>query len=315
MTAAVEAASVAYTYPGGRTGLEEASLVAAPGEAVAILGPNGSGKSTLLRILATDLRPDRGDLKLFGVPARGRLPRLRRCRGWAPDEAAHLEPLSGLENAVLFGRLAGMSRSRARAEALALLGRFDLLEDAEAPVAGWSFGMRRKLVLIEALLHEPGLLLLDEPTLGLDPPSLATLRRLLRERREGGTAVVVATNDPHEARRVAGRVLFLHRGKVVLEGDPDALLEDLGASTRIEVEVEGGASPASLELPGATAVEMSPQRIVVATRDGDRALPRLLDALLDAGLTVRSLRVREPHLGDVFRRFADADLPDGESES
>lgn len=280
----------------------------APGELVALLGPNGSGKSTLLRLLATDLSPDGGGLRLFQRELRGPLGELRRAIGYAPDEAAHLEPLSGLENAVLFGRMAGLSADRARREARDLLDRFGLAGDAGARVESWSFGMRRKLVLAEAFLHQPRLLLLDEPTVGLDPPSLSVLRELLRERLDDGAAAVLATNDAREAGRIASRVVFLHRGEVILNGAPADLLDQVGSTTRIEIEIRGSGAPGSLELPGSRAVEVTADRIVATARDGARALPRILEALLARDVSVRSVRIREPHLGDVFRQVTGEEL-------
>lgn len=295
-------------------GLHDASLTVAPGQVVVLLGPNGSGKTTLLRLLATDLRARRGSVRLFGREAGSRPGRLRRQIGYVPDEDAHLESLSGMDNAVLFARMAGLKEDAARALASGLLERLGLGEDAAAPVSTWSFGMRRKLLLVEAFLHGPGLLLLDEPTVGLDLPSRAVFRELLRERVAGGAGAVVATNDVSEAGRIASRVVFLHRGRVVLEGSPAELLDELGAATRIEVRTRGPGAPGVPELPGAVSVEVGADRIVATTPNGSAALPGILQALVQGGIGVRSVQVREPHLGDVFRRVAGVELTGGSAE-
>ena len=217
-----------YRYPSGRRGVEAVDLEARPGEVVALLGPNGSGKSTLLRLLATELRPGAGRLELLGrVPSR-RTVALRRRLGVAPDVPVHLDVLSGRHNVVLFGRAAGLGSREARERADALLERLGLAEDAAAPAGAYSHGMRRKLLLAQALVHEPDLLLLDEPTLGLDPPSREALLDLLRERAGTGAATVVASNDLPFVWELAHRVAFLHRGRKVAGGTPAELLEMTG---------------------------------------------------------------------------------------
>jgi ABC-type multidrug transport system ATPase subunit len=178
-------------------------------------------------------------LSILGHPiADSRLPiaaSLRRQIGIAGDEAIHQDALTGTENALFFARLGGLGGAVARSRVGALLSDFGLEQDADRPVAHYSLGMRRKLLLLEALVHDPRLVVLDEPTTGLDRQGRDALRRVVRERAGQGVAVVLASNDPREPARLCDRVVFLHKGRVVLTGKPDVLIESLGAADRMEI--------------------------------------------------------------------------------
>lgn len=315
----MRARGVGHRHPGGRTGLEPLDLEVSGGEVLAVIGPNGSGKTTLVRLLATDLRPTSGRLELFGGEAEEPRPALRRRIAYAADRSIHLEPLTGVENLRFFGELAGGDPVRREAEAERLLAEFGLGEEARVPVGVYSFGMRRKLLLIEALQSRPGLLLLDEPTVGLDPDGIRALGSEVRRSAEEGAAVVLATNEVRETPRWASRILFLHGGRVVADQASGKLLDRLGGRTRIEVAwaapgglPEGWGPPAAegLEVEGpqgdgSTAQgEGSDEGLLVAvSTKGGLPLPILLDALLAAGAEIRSVRVREPDLGDLFREL------------
>ena len=359
---AVRARGLGFRYPGGRVAVESLELEVAHGEVVALLGPNGSGKSTLLRLLATDLRPSSGTLELLGLPAERPGPALRRRIGYAPDDPVHVPPLTGGENLRLFTRLADEDPEDPSLGLAALLQAFDLSDVSGTPVSQYSFGMRRKLLLAEALAPRPELLLLDEPTVGMDPRGIDALGTLLGERARSGTAVILATNEIREAPLWAQRILFLHRGRVLADAPPEILLARLKGRTLVRVTLEGdgvpweegtGAAPgraggegrglgpreaadspearAATEglgplqgvgpLEGLDALEgveawrfhpeaAGPGRIEVETRMGGRVLPPLLQYLLDAGIGVRELRVREPDLGDLFRELTGVELED-----
>jgi ABC-2 type transport system ATP-binding protein len=344
----VRARGLGFRYPGGRVGLESLELEVAAGEVVALLGPNGSGKSTLLRLLATDLRPTSGTLELLGVPAEPPGPALRRRIGYAPDDPVHLPPLTGEENLRFFTRLAGADPEDPGLGLAALVQTFDLSGVSGTPVGQYSFGMRRKLLLAEALAPRPELLLLDEPTVGLDPRGIDALGALLGERARDGTAVVLATNEIREAPLWAHRILFLHQGQVLADASPKTLLARLQGRTLIRVTLEGegirgeegtrtglgmaeGEARDPLEglgalggydpleelgsLEGVETWRFHPEdggsgRIEVETRMGGRVLPSLLQHLLDAGIGVRELQVREPDLGDLFRELTGVELED-----
>lgn len=210
---------------GSHEALGGVDLDVAAGEVVGILGPNGAGKTSLLRLLCGGRSPTSGSITI---------PTSRADIGIAGDESIHLDALSGLENALIFAELGGLTRASARSRVCALLARFGLDADADRAVSDYSFGMRRKLLLLEALAHEPRLLVLDEPTTGLDQQGRDALHQVLRERVAAGAAAVLASNDPIEPQRLCDRVLFLHRGRIVLEGSPADLIERFGGEERLE---------------------------------------------------------------------------------
>jgi ABC-type multidrug transport system ATPase subunit len=189
------------------------------GEIVAVLGPNGAGKSTLLRILGTTVLPDAGSASVCGVDVTADPIAARRQVGiMVGDERSHYWRLSGLENLGFFAALSGMRPRDAAARAAELLGALGLEEAAARKVSGYSSGMRARLMLARALLADPPLLLLDEPTRNLDPLAGSQFReaaRILATDREAG--ILFATHDLHEAVAVASRIVVLAAGRVVLE--------------------------------------------------------------------------------------------------
>jgi ABC-2 type transport system ATP-binding protein len=220
---------------GTRTALIALDFDVAAGEVVGVLGPNGAGKTSLLRLLATGRRPAAGTLALLGVDASRPSSALRRRIGVAGDEAVHVDALTGRENLALFARAAGLPVGDAANAAATMLDRFHLSSDADRPVAEYSLGMRRRLLLAEALAHGPSLIVLDEPTTGLDPEGREALRDALKERAAGGAAVVCASNDVAEVERLAQRVIFLRGGRKVLEGGPRDLIAALGEKPVVEM--------------------------------------------------------------------------------
>lgn len=311
----VTAREVGFTYPSGRLGLATVDLEVAPGEVVAVLGPNGSGKSTLLRLFATDLSPTRGRLELLGSDAFRPDADLRSRIGWVPDRTAHLEALTGWENARFFSDLAAGGGSRRSGTApgdqklSGQLEDFELGEAAAVPVAEYSFGMRRKLLLAQAFALAPELLVLDEPTVGLDPPAMGTLREKVMDLAREGAAVVLATNEIHQAPHWAHRIVLLHRGEIVATGTGHDLLARLGHRARVHVHFSGALSEAP-RVDDLEELEVEEDRLEGWSRTGGRPLPALLSALLDAGVSIRDVQVREPNLSDLFRELTGESLPD-----
>ena len=305
-TLAVQGRGLEARYP-GRVALAGLDIDIAAGDVVGVLGPNGAGKSTLLRFLATGRRPSAGTLELLGQDALQPTGALRRRIGIAGDDAVHADALTGRENAVLFARAAGLSAGDAHRRVAELLPRFHLDADADRAVAEYSLGMRRKLVLIEALAHAPALLVLDEPTTGLDPQGREALRELLAERAAQGVAIVLASNDVAEAERLCGRVLFLRGGTRVLEGAPAELIARLGGTTRFELRLRAPHAPEvrclGVEISIATA-----ERLVAHSTDGSSPLPALCAAVLAAGAVIDAVAVKRPDLGDVYLKATGEEL-------
>jgi len=211
--------------------LTDVSLRVAPGEVLCLMGPNGAGKSTLLRILAGLLVPTTGRAQVLGTDLAAADAAFRRRVAFVVGEERSFHwPLSGRQNLAFFAALHGHAPGPARALSVALLERVGLGEAADRPFSTYSRGMRQRLALARGLLGAPDIVLLDEPTLGLDPHGARDLRRFLRDDviRGGGRTAVVGTNDPAEARALGDRVLFLDRGHVRAEASPERIEQELG---------------------------------------------------------------------------------------
>jgi heme exporter protein A len=195
-------------------------LDVAPGDVVAILGPNGAGKTTLLRILALLLRFDGGTLSLFGDDAHGRPAAAKRRLGWVGHESACYPDLTGRENLEFYAALHGVADGGGRVAEL--LAWSELAAAAARPVRTYSRGMLQRIALARALVHDPDVLLLDEPATGLDRRAEAALDARIAVERGRGHAVVLSTHDIERAAALATQVLVLHRGRIVWRGDASA---------------------------------------------------------------------------------------------
>jgi ABC-2 type transport system ATP-binding protein len=215
----------------GTPALSEVSFVVAPGEIACVMGPNGAGKSTLVRILGGLLLPSSGRAVVAGTDVAGASPAFRRRVAFVVgDERSFHFQVSGRENLLYFAALHGLAPAAARRRADALLERVGLGPAANRRFKEYSRGMRQRLAIARGLLGDPEVLLLDEPTLGLDPHGARDLRRFLREEviRAGRRTAVVCSNDPGEARAMADRVLFLDGGRLRCEAPPDRIEAELG---------------------------------------------------------------------------------------
>jgi daunorubicin resistance ABC transporter ATP-binding subunit len=279
-------------------------LVAESGRVVALLGPNGAGKTTFVRAVATLLRPDAGTLHVDGIDALRKPALVRQVIGLAGQFAAVEEAMTGRENLVMVGRLFGLSRQDAKDAAVRVLDQMQLTDDADRLVRTYSGGMRRRIDLGVSLVGTPRLLLLDEPSAGLDPGSRLQLWDAIRDLVVTGTDVLLTTQYLDEADRLASDIVIIDHGKVIASGTP-AELKTLAGDDMIEVHVRDAA-----DLPAVSAVLASlgrDPRIDAPTRRAyvpvDDGSSRLMDALriLDQqGITVEDVSMRRPTLDEVF---------------
>jgi ABC-2 type transport system ATP-binding protein len=274
-----------------------------PGSILGLLGPNGAGKTTLVRILTTLLKPDSGTASVAGLDVVHQAAELRERIGLAGQYAAVDENLTGLENLTMVGRLYGERRSAARARAAALLERFDLVDAGGRVVKTYSGGMRRRLDLAAALVAEPPILFLDEPTTGLDPRSRLSLWEVIEELVSEGTTVLLTTQYLDEADRLADTIAVIDHGLVIAEGTSDELKDRVGGE-RLEVRLEDGADTAVAVDALASLSDETPVcedglvKLSVRRRDG--TIVEAVRRLSDAGIGVDDLALRRPTLDDVF---------------
>jgi ABC-2 type transport system ATP-binding protein len=286
----------------GRAVLERVDLTLEAGETLALLGPNGAGKSSLMRLVAGRLRPSVGSVRVAGADPY-RAGAARRAIGWVPQEIALYPRLTVAENLGVFGQLTGVARRDRRAAVEAALAMADIADVARRPVGVLSGGYRRRVNIAASLMNRPRLVLLDEPTSGVDLAARAAIHGVLDRLKAAGTAILIATHDFAEAERLAGRVAFLAQGRVVREGRLADLLAQLRA----------GAPERELRLvvPATTSAEAVLRRagFVPAEADGLtwRSVERsgldgaaLLGALRAQDVPVAEVRVRAPRLEALY---------------
>ena len=294
-------------YRGGK-GVFDVSLKLSAGEIFGLMGPNGSGKTTLLRLLATAANPTAGRISWFGSTD-FRDPSVRRRLGIMLDQPAHFEQMTGYQNAWFFARQFGLSEDFAR-ERLDELFNWSGLSEARGQLVGeYSLGMKRRLNMVEALVHRPSILLLDEPTLALDYRGELDLIERLQLLGLTGTAVVLATNDVHLAERLCDYIIFLHNGRVIREGRVPDMLTEVAGSKEVELQLN---SPVDLDgLRRLAAVEgASVQGDVVHVVLSRGANPAQVLAVLNGTADLLSvMRVRQPNLGDLFLKLTGVALP------
>jgi len=233
MTPALEIRHLRKSF--GRPAVDGLDLAVAPGEFYALLGPNGAGKTTTLRMIAGLLPADSGEIQVFGVDARRRPVEAKRLAAWLPDEPQLYDKLDPLEYLEFVAGLWGVEPKTARRRAEELLESLGLSEQRRQRCEGFSKGMRQKVALAGALIHEPKLLMLDEPLTGLDAASARLVKDILAARAKAGAAIVLTTHILEVAERIATRIGILARGRLVAEGTfealkgarADATLEDL----------------------------------------------------------------------------------------
>jgi ABC-2 type transport system ATP-binding protein len=307
---AVEAHGLTKTY-GALTAVDEVDLAIPRGIVLGFLGPNGAGKTTAIRVLTTVLAPSAGSFAVADVP-HTRPVELRRRIGVLPESAGYPERTTGGEFVRYHARLFGQSRASARATAAALLAEVGLAERADAPIAAYSRGMRQRLGIARALVNQPEVAFLDEPTLGLDPAGqrqvLELVRRIAAER---GATVLLSTHLLAEVEDVCTNVVILHRGRVVAEGTVADVARRAAAPRRARVHVPAEATDRALAaVRGARAVEAAeadsePGALeLVLTQDGSA----VLRALLEADVPVLSYAVERGRLSDAFLAMTETAL-------
>ena len=307
MSAAVEVDGVRQEY-GSLVALEDLSFAVEAGEILGVLGPNGAGKTTAIRVLTTILSPTRGSFRVAGTP-HTRPAEIRACIGVLPESAGYPEQQTGEEFLRFYARLYGRSRVSAAAAVEALLAEVGLTERARSLVATYSRGMRQRLGIARALVNDPQIVFLDEPTLGLDPAGqrqvLALVRGLAEER---GTTVLLSTHLLAEVEELCTRVLILNRGRVAAEGTVSEVARMAAAprSARVRVPAERveDARGTLARAAGVESVETAvgqPGGLVVAFAGvGEEPATAALLALIEAGLPVLAFELEGARLSDAF---------------
>jgi ABC-2 type transport system ATP-binding protein len=309
---------------GKTTALDGLDLVVPEASVVGLLGPNGAGKTTAVRIIATLLRPDGGSARVFGADVVREPRKVRAALGLTGQFSAVDEILTGAENLRMIGRLFRLPTGDARRRADDLLAAFDLADAAGRQVKTYSGGMRRRLDLAASLMARPRLLVLDEPTTGLDSRSRFAMWEAIGALRRAGTTVLLTTQYLEEADRLADSVAVVDHGRLLASGTADELKSQVGGE-HLEVKLAGGAdldsAAEALARYGAGRPVIDRERTAVSVgvpASGLDDLPEMLLELRSRGVPVADVAVRRPTLDDVFLKLTgqpatgpDADAPAG----
>jgi ABC-2 type transport system ATP-binding protein len=317
MTPAVETWSVGKQY-GSLVALQDLTLRVEPGEVLGVLGPNGAGKTTAVRVLTTIFRPSRGTFAVAGVP-HTRPVEIRRRIGVLPESGGYPERQSGEEYLRYYAQLYGDSRAGSRAAARALLDEVGLADRRGSLIATYSRGMRQRLGIARALVNEPKVVFLDEPTLGLDPAGQRqVLRNVTRIAGERGVAVLLSTHHLGEVEEHCSRVLILNRGRVVAEGTVSEITRLAAAprSGRLRVAPEHAerAAQALARTHGVEEVERAdgePGSFTVVfslprTHTANGSSNDAVRALVESGVALLSFELEGARLSDAFLAMTDA---------
>jgi ABC-2 type transport system ATP-binding protein len=303
MDRTIVAESLVKVFEKGFRAVDDVSFEVASGEVFGFLGPNGAGKSTIVTMLTTLALPTSGQARVGGFDVATQAESVRRIAGVALQEIGIDPIMKSMELLTLQGRLFGMSRQAAHSRAEELLQIVNLQDFTERPVGKYSGGMRRRLDLALALVHEPSILFLDEPTTGLDPASRRDVwdevRRLNREK---GMTIFLTTQYLEEADILADRIAIINEGKIAAEGRPEELKAEMGtASINVAFADEAAAASAQTVLASrGERLQIDRTTVRLYTPDAASAVPPVMSQLEEAGLRPVSLTLSQPTLDDVF---------------
>ena len=288
---------------GDRVAVDDVGFTVAPGETYGLLGPNGAGKTTTIRLVCGLLAPDSGSTFVGGHEMTRAAMQAKELVGYVPQEVALYPDLTARENLRFFGRLYALPRRVLEARVEEVLELVDLRERADDRVDSYSGGMRRRLNIGAGLLHRPTLLVLDEPTVGVDPQSRHAILESVHRFGAGGMAVLYTTHYMEDAERLCDRVGIIDHGRLVAEGTRRELVSRLGERDRITLTATGDLTAfatACRVLGGVDGSDVSGSEVHLVVRDGRRLLPAVLEAADRTNVAVRSVDVAEPDLEAVF---------------
>ena len=305
--------SLSKTF-GERVAVDGVGFSIAAGEIYGLLGPNGAGKTTSISMIAGILARDSGEITINGIDIDVG-PAARALIGIVPQSITLYLDLTARENLDFWGRMYDLSGAPLRIAIDGALDAVGLTKRADDIVGTYSGGMQRRLNLAAGILHKPRLLILDEPTVGVDPQSRSSIFDLVERLRDQGTAILYTTHYMEEAERLCARIGIIDSGRLIAEGTRADLVASLGQDARIEIDVGRGDSLERARgivsaLEGVQSATVENNHLHVIADRGASRLPAMLTVLLNAGSVAESIRVVEPNLEDVFLRMTGRALRD-----
>jgi len=308
---ALEAKNISRLYKSSGRGVSDVSMRVGRGQIFGLMGPNGSGKSTLLRVPSTAIAPDSGSFSVGGADGLTEKREVRARMGLMVDRPTHYDDLTGRANAYFFARSYGMEEAKAEGALAELFEYFDLAEYADDRVKTYSYGMGKKLALIEALAHGPEVLLLDEPSLGLDYTSQLSYQSRIRDLADEGVAILLASNQVDEVEALCNRAAFLHRGKVVAEGTPEDLISRVEGVRRIVATLRNPVEYGSIAgVGGVERIVPEGRNLIFHCEERPGIVSDVVAGSVRSGGDIVNLSVQRPNLEDVFVELTGEALKD-----
>jgi ABC-2 type transport system ATP-binding protein len=299
-------------YPGDIRAVDGLDLSVGRGEIFGLLGPNGAGKTTTAGMLTTRVIPTSGNALVGGVDVVAHPALAKRLIGVVPQTNTLDRSLTVWHNLYFHGRFFGMSAKDARAKSDQLLEQFRLSERAKAPVLALSGGMAQRLMVARAVMHNPSILFLDEPTAGLDPQSRIALWEILGELHGDGQTILLTTHYMEEADELCNRLAIVDHGKMLALGTPRELKDSMGIDTSVLVTVNGDPQPVAdmllAEVTGATETHLVDGKINLGVKGATGVLPEVVTLAEKHGFVVTDLSATEPTLETVFIKLTGKDL-------
>jgi len=284
---------------GGRRALDGVTLSVSPGEILGLLGPNGAGKTTLVRTVMGRVEPDSGSVRVFGLELSD--PSSRLQRGWVPQEISLYPLLTLRENLWTFGRYQGLESERlerAIEESLAWIGLSDRSDERTDRLSG---GMKRRLNIAAGTVHSPRLLLLDEPTVGVDPQSRERIYAMILELKQRGVALLYTTHYMEEAARLCDRIAIIDHGRIIASGTEDKLIrETIGSAQVVTVETAASISGRLREALGKIGAAVDGETVQISVVDPPRQIREVLEIFHADGAEIRDLTLKGATLEQVF---------------
>ena len=283
--------------------VDDVSFAVERGEIFGLLGPNGAGKTTIISILSCLVPPSAGSAWVAGYDVVAESLEVRNRIGVVPQEIALYQTLSARENLIFWGRMYGLSGATLAARADELIETVGLRERARTRIDTFSGGMKRRINIAVGLLHDPEVLFLDEPTVGIDPQTRRNLLDLAKELNEKGLTILYTTHYLEEAEFLCDRVGIVDRGRMIALGTQRELVAEIGATDTITVEADGlepGLTRSLEEMDGILETSMDEDVMRLNAESGSRLLPAIVERLTSAGVAIRSVDVSAPNLESVF---------------
>lgn len=283
--------------------VQDASFTADSGEVLSLLGPNGAGKSTTISMLSGLLQPTGGDACIMGHSVIREPDYAKASLGVVPQDIALYPDLSARENLVFWGKMYGLRGAALKARVDEVLDVIGLADRQRDHVGKFSGGMKRRVNIGAALLHKPAVVIMDEPTVGIDPQSRRNILDNVKELNLQGMTVLYTTHYMEEAAELSDHIAIMDKGKVIAHGTHDELIRMVGEQTRIDVTLNAESEtilPMWRKMEGVSKIDAMDGRVTALVDDSNRVLPRLFDAASKAGVRITSVDIQEPNLETVF---------------